>query len=170
LLCDRADKQARQFELKTSTFTFAAFVGAFTILVEDVFIVLRIVSPNSLVVSLGAEATLGFVQWVFWLAAAIATTHFTSDGRSVCKHLNELFELPEFEGMDREAIKIVKKALKSACSEMHAELAFMWIGFILTTLVVASSVFLWMKNGRTKEVGQGLFSVYQLVPCSATKR
>ena len=154
----------RQFEVKTSTFTYDAFVGAFTIVAELVFVGLRILSPNSVVVSLGAETALGGLLWVFWLAAAVATTHYTSDDRSACKHINDIFDLPEFEDLDPDAVKLVKKVFKSACSELHAELAFLWIGFILTTFIVGTSVVLWMKNGRNKEVSWPLRLVPSALP------
>lgn len=148
------DTQARQFGVKTSTFTYDAFVGAFTIVAEVLFIGLRVGLPNSIVVSLTGEAILSALLWVFWIAAGIATTHYTSEDRSVCKHINDLFDLPEFEDVDPEVVAAAKKIFKSACSELHAELAFIWISFVLATIILGSIIWLWYRNGPNKQASQ----------------
>jgi hypothetical protein len=147
-----AHLQARQFGVSTSVFTFDAFLGAFTIVFELVTLTLRILSPSSLLTSAGAELGFGGLLWIFWVAAGASTTHFTSEDRSVCKHLNDLFDLPELEDVDPDLLDMAKKVLKQSCRLLHAELAFIWIAFVMTTLVVASTVFLWYKAGATKAV------------------
>jgi hypothetical protein len=42
-----------------------------------------------------------------------------------------------------------KKILSSACSELHAELAFIWIGFVVSTLLTVYLVSLGLKAGRS---------------------
>jgi hypothetical protein len=37
-------------------------------------------------------------------ASGISTTIYTEQGRSVCKHLDDLFDLPEFEGVDQQIL------------------------------------------------------------------
>ena len=149
-----ADPQARQFGVSTSVFTFDAFLGAFTIVFELGTLALRILSPNSLFTSAGAELGFGGLLWIFWIAAGVSTTHFTSEDRSVCKHLNDLFDLPELEDVDPSVLDLAKKILKQSCRLLHAELAFIWIGFIMTTLVLGATVFLWYKAGATKAVSR----------------
>jgi hypothetical protein len=83
------------------------------------------------------------------VAAGIATTRYTEGDRAVCKHLDDLFNLPEFEDADKEALALVKKVLKSTCTDVHAQLAFVWIGFVVLTLTTIYLIVLGAKKGNT---------------------
>ena len=48
------------------------------------------------------------------VVAGINTTLFTEDGRSVCKHLDDLFDLPEFENVDPAILSELKLSDVSA--------------------------------------------------------
>lgn len=54
--------------------------------------------------------------------------------------------------MDKEVVTAAKKIFKSACSELHAELAFIWISFVLASIILGSIVWLWYRNGPNKQV------------------
>ena len=95
---------------------------------------------------------MSFILFIMWLAATIATFHFTQDDRSVCKHLNDLFDLPEFEGVDKEVLNVAKKAMRNACRELKAELAFIVISLILAALISIGVVVLWFRNGPSRKV------------------
>jgi len=125
----------RTIGFKSHTFTYDAFVGAWTILVEVVLAACRHFFPTTVMATFAVELGALFLSLVFWLASGIDTTIFTSEGRSVCKHLDDLFDLPEFEQVDQDVLQQAKNVLSDACSELHAELAFIWIGFVATTLL-----------------------------------
>jgi hypothetical protein len=62
------DTQSRTFfGLSTATYTYDAFVGAFTLLFELVFLVLRLIKRETLLTSIGGELALAATLWVFWL-------------------------------------------------------------------------------------------------------
>ena len=42
---------------------------------------------------------------IFAAASGIDTTLFTEEGRSVCKHLDDLFDVPEFENVDPDVLR-----------------------------------------------------------------
>lgn len=82
-----------------------------------------------------------------------------------------MFELPEFENADKEALgkyslthrliesradnlALVRKVLKSTCRDVHAQLAFVWIGFVVLTLTTIYLVTLGAK--RTNSVSPAL--------------
>ncbi|KAL7420362.1 hypothetical protein Q5752_005332 [Cryptotrichosporon argae] len=132
------ESSTRTFGIRTSTFTYDAFVGAWTVAVELAMLVARAtVRHDAGLVSLAVELGLAGLHLVFWLAAGIATTVYTDAGRSLCRNLDDLFEQPELEGLDADALALIKKAMQKACSELHAELAFIWIGFAVLVLVLA---------------------------------
>ena len=41
---------------------------------------------------------------------------------------------------------IARKVIQSACSELHAELAFIWIAFVLITFVLGYTIVLGMRQ------------------------
>jgi hypothetical protein len=57
--------------------------------------------------------------------------------------------LPEFENADKEALALVRKVLKSTCRDVHAQLAFIWIGFVVLTLTTIYLVVLGAKRNNT---------------------
>jgi hypothetical protein len=67
----------------------------------------------------------------------------------MCKHLDDLFNLPEFENADKEQLAIFRKILKSVCRDVHAQLAFIWIGFVVLTLATIYLIVLGAKKGNT---------------------
>lgn len=79
--------------------------------------------------------------------------------------------MPEFENADKEALgqyslghqtiktradnlALVRKVLKSTCRDVHAQLAFIWIGFVVLTLTTIYLVTLGAK--RTNSVSPAL--------------
>ncbi|ORX34186.1 hypothetical protein BD324DRAFT_168878 [Kockovaella imperatae] len=130
------EHSTRVLGFKSHTFTYDAFVGAWTILAEIVLAVTRHFFSQTVLATFLVEISVLCLSMIFWLAAGIDTTLFTSEDRSVCKHIDDLFDLPEFENADPQVIQAAKKIFQSACSELHAQLAFIWIGFIVTTLLL----------------------------------
>lgn len=61
------EHSARKLGLSTSVFTFAAFVGAWTLLSELVMGVVRHVNPQKAWNSLAVEVGLAAVTWVFYI-------------------------------------------------------------------------------------------------------
>ncbi|OCF32803.1 hypothetical protein I316_05439 [Kwoniella heveanensis BCC8398] len=137
----------RKIGYHSSTYTYDAFVGAFTILVVLGFIVARLAKPG-LATVLNETAVAG-LTWIFWLAAAISTTHTSRDDRAVCRHLDDLFDLPEFENVDKDALALAKKIFKSTCRDLNAQLAFIWIGFIVVTFILGYLIYLGTKRSNT---------------------
>lgn len=138
--------------ISTSVYTFAAFLGAFTLFVELVLAAVRFWLPESKPAYLLSEVIVNGIVWIMWLAAAASITHETKDSRSICRNLNQLDNVPELDDFDPELLRIIKKAMKSACREMNAALAFAWIGFVTCTLLM---VFLFVIGTRKhKRVGR----------------
>ena len=106
------------------------------------------------------------LTWIFWLAASISVTVSTADGRSFCSNLNDLTNDPELKDLDPELLSefcmrlmrgislmvlwsdMAKKALKSACSEIHASLAFSWMSFVLATFMAIGLLALGLRERR----------------------
>ncbi|WRT67586.1 uncharacterized protein IL334_004558 [Kwoniella shivajii] len=135
----------RKIGYKSSTYTFDAFVGAYTLVVLFAIIILRLVKPAW--IPLFNEVILSFILWSFWLAAAASTTYHTKDDRQVCKHIDDLFDLPEFENADQDAIALAKKIFKSTCRDVKAQLAFVWIGFVILTITSGYLAYLITRRG-----------------------
>ncbi len=163
---------------------------------------------NSLVIELGAMALI----WVMWLgecgavdllrlihgrsrelkgeiciiAAGIATTLSTEEGRGFCKNLDNLTNDPELAGLDPSVLgelpsfstpgfiltglllsppfsfkAAAKKILQSVCSELHAELAFIWISWILVTAAVGLLVFSGLK--KQKRLGRSVSVSFYII-------
>ncbi|WVQ65992.1 uncharacterized protein L199_004170 [Kwoniella botswanensis] len=137
----------RKIGYTSSTYTYDAFVGAFTLIAILALIAVRYGKPSF--ASIVNEVTLSGLLWIFWLAAAASTTHYTSADRAICKHIDDLFDLPEFEDAPADAIALAKKVFKSTCRDLKAQLAFLWIGFVLLTLTTVYLVYLGMKRGNS---------------------
>ncbi|KAK4689042.1 hypothetical protein P7C73_g1069, partial [Tremellales sp. Uapishka_1] len=140
------ENSSRALGFKTSTFTYDAFVGAFTTLVELVALVTRTQLVNFVGSSFAVEIGLTALLWIFWLASGIRTTTYTEESRSFCKNLDDLFDLPELKDLDAAQLAAAKKILQSACSEIHAQLAFVWIGFVVLTFVTAYLLWLGVRQ------------------------
>lgn len=116
-LTDDLPSQTRVIGYKSSTFTFDAFVGAFTLFVEILGLIARWVPALSRFVPLPVEGGIALLLWIFLIgesrflvlklttASAINTTQFTEMDRSVCKHLDDLFDLPEFKNVDQQTLR-----------------------------------------------------------------
>ncbi|WWC70520.1 uncharacterized protein I206_104471 [Kwoniella pini CBS 10737] len=128
----------------SSVYTYDAFVGAFTLVALVVIIALRYGKPS--LATLLNEVVLSALLWIFYLAAGASTTHYTRDDRQVCKHIDDLFDLPEFENADQDAIAMLKKIFKSTCRDVKAQLAFIWIGFVALTITTIYLATLGMKE------------------------
>ncbi|WWD21735.1 hypothetical protein CI109_106222 [Kwoniella shandongensis] len=157
-LSAHVEHNTRSVGLSSSTFTYDAFVGAFTILVELALLVVRLTVPT--VATLLVEVGLAGLVWIFWLASGVATTKYTSEDRSICKHLDDLLDVPELKDFPPDAIALVKKAFKSACRDLHANLAFIWIAFVATTLLVGYIVFLGLKQHNGIKLWRSNFRQY----------
>lgn len=66
----RLDRPAHSVS-KSSTFTYDAFVGAFTLVAELVFVACRFAVPSSTIVTLAGEAGLTLVLMMFWLGESV---------------------------------------------------------------------------------------------------
>ncbi|WWC88888.1 uncharacterized protein L201_003803 [Kwoniella dendrophila CBS 6074] len=137
----------RKIGYHSATYSYDAFVGAFTLVALIVIIALRFGKPS--LTTLINEVGLSFLLWILWLAAGISTTRYTSADRAICKHIDDLFDLPEFEQADPQAIAIAKKIFKSTCRDVKAQLAFVWIGFLVLTLTTVYLVSLAIKRGNS---------------------
>ncbi|KAI5449244.1 hypothetical protein NCC49_005160 [Naganishia albida] len=143
-LSAHVETSVRTFGLSTKSYTLACFTAALTIAGEIAFAVIQWRKPMP-ILNMGAFF---LVIWVFWLASSISVTVSTSDGRSFCSNLNNLTNDPELADLDPELLKMAKKALKSACSEIHASLAFSWMSFVLSTFMAIGLIVLGLRERR----------------------
>ncbi|KAK8847648.1 hypothetical protein IAR55_005507 [Kwoniella newhampshirensis] len=153
------EHNTRAVGYKSSTFTYDAFVGAFTIVLELALLVARLVKPA--VATLIVEAGLAGLTWIFWLASGIATTKYTEEGRSICKNLDDLLDVPELSDVPPDALAMIKKVFKSACRDLHADLAFIWIGFIVATMIVGFTVVLGMRQPHGTKMWRSNYKEYE---------
>ncbi|WVW84442.1 hypothetical protein I302_106476 [Kwoniella bestiolae CBS 10118] len=137
----------RKINYSSSTYTYDAFVGIFTFVALFGLVVLR--AAKSKYASVGVETGISGLLWIFWLAGAADTTKYTSADRAICRHIDDLFDLPEFETADPDAIALAKKVFKSTCRDLKAQLAFLWIGFVILTVTTVYLVYLGMKRGNS---------------------
>lgn len=71
--------QIRALGFSTKTYTYDAFVGAFTLVVEVVMVVLRLAKRDSAVVSIAAELGVAGLLCIFWLSECNSDRLFTID-------------------------------------------------------------------------------------------
>ncbi|KAJ9112102.1 hypothetical protein QFC22_006402 [Naganishia vaughanmartiniae] len=138
------ESSIRSFGVSTGSYTFSCFVAAFTIFCEIAAAIRQWKKPSSIL----ANGTTFVIPWALWLASSIAVTHSTSDDRSFCRNINNLTNDPELAGLDPEILKVAKKVLKQACSQIHASLAFSWMSFVLSTIILVGMFVLGIRERR----------------------
>jgi hypothetical protein len=105
--------QVRALDISTALYTFGAFIGAFTILVEVVLAVARFWFPDSKGAYLITEIIGNALLWIFWLGSSRSDvspaflslqliTRDNKDARSICSNLDQIALLPELQPLGPE--------------------------------------------------------------------